>query len=198
MKSILTLSTLLLLSSNLLAAETNRYHVSPVSGTSDILIGDVLEVKDANRRSLVEINIKIKSKTGPKRIALQVLERSTSGVKSLNTLILNASNSRVQKSENDVWTVKSRLRIPSPPDDQTFYKLYIDAKNSLLTQSFKMKKVRTTQRTALFSTSDSNRKQESCTCRGGPGMYPYQCAPVKTTCHGGPGLYPYTCYVCPQ
>lgn len=37
----------------------------------------------------------------------------------------------------------------------------------------------------------------TCTCRGGPGNYPYACAPIKKTCHGGPGNYPYDCSVCP-
>lgn len=38
----------------------------------------------------------------------------------------------------------------------------------------------------------------TCTCRGGPGNYPYECAPVVKTCHGGPGNYPYQCEVCPE
>ena len=36
----------------------------------------------------------------------------------------------------------------------------------------------------------------TCTCHGGPGNYPYACAPVRKTCYGGPGNYPYDCSVC--
>lgn len=50
----------------------------------------------------------------------------------------------------------------------------------------------------LAGQSEDNLKVAlSCVCRGGPGNYQYNCAPVATTCHGGPGNYPYTCYVCP-
>jgi hypothetical protein len=45
---------------------------------------------------------------------------------------------------------------------------------------------------------DSHRNQLSCTCYGGPGNYPYQCAPITKTCYGGPGMYPYSCSVCPK
>lgn len=44
----------------------------------------------------------------------------------------------------------------------------------------------------------ANGSSQQCICHGGPGNYPYACAPIQKTCFGGPGNYPYNCSVCPQ
>jgi hypothetical protein len=50
----------------------------------------------------------------------------------------------------------------------------------------------------ISSCAESASTNLSCTCYGGPGNYPYPCAPITTTCYGGPGNYPYPCTICPQ